>query len=85
MEAVKYSLKAMVIYLGRKVSRCIHREQNVMKGYYSQNTHSDDRTLDDDTLTFINSKYGPFSINRFVSHKNAKLSRVNANFAQYVL
>ena len=58
----------------------IPREQNYEADYYSKLNDSDGWGLDSNTFHFINTQFGPFTVDRFADHMNKKLRRFNSKY-----
>ena len=58
----------------------VPREQNQIADYFSHVNDSDNWGIDLKTFSFLNRKYGPFTIDRFADDKNTKLSRFNSKY-----
>ena len=60
----------------------IPREHNIDVDYLSKIIDYDDYTINDDVFRYLSSKWGPFTIDRFSCHYNAKLDRFNSRYYQ---
>ena len=58
----------------------IPREQNELADYYSRMVDNDDWMLNPATFNWLNSFWGPHTVDRFASATNAQLPRFNSRF-----
>ena len=58
----------------------IPRERNELADYYSRMVDNDDWMLNPATFNWLNSFWGPYTVDRFASATNAQLPRFNSRF-----
>lgn len=58
----------------------IPRKQNVHADYLSRCQDCDDWSIDQSIFEYLNDKWGPFTVDRFATHYNAKCLRFNSRF-----
>jgi hypothetical protein len=62
------------------IPRWIPRNQNTEADALSRLVDTDDWGIDDETFNYINSRFGPFTIDRFADDFNRKLQRFNSKY-----
>lgn len=60
------------------IPKWIPRKENSLADFYSRYDDTDDWSIDTRTFIFIQSKFGPFTIDRFSDNVNRKLPRFNS-------
>jgi len=58
----------------------IPRDQNFLADYYSKFNDTDDWSIDNNSFRIIENRFGTFTIDRFSSDTNKKVSRFNSKF-----
>ena len=64
----------------RLISKWIPREDNTIADAISKYHDTDDWSIDNETFNFLEAQFGLFSIDRFATRDNTKVSRFNSRF-----
>ena len=64
----------------RIISKWIPREENTLAASISKHNDTDDWSIDNETFTYIQERFGRFDIDRFASATNNKTRRFDARF-----
>lgn len=76
MDIFKFALSHDI----RILTQWVPRELNTVADYYSKINDTDDFSIDNYSFSILNTKYGPYTFDRFADNSNTKVSRFNSKY-----